>query len=321
MRRGAQAVRIGDFVKASDNNALVSLLDRWLAEVMTRLMANPRWKLHYDALAPLQFAFVGTRSRWAIAGQLIASSDRSRRRFPFLGMGAFEVAQPAAFVPRSPLVLGGLWQRLDALMADVQRADEPAQPLRALASCVHEVAPDGPGHATEMDDFLQRHTLDSLAALLAPAGHGAPLRQLALALGLLLREAPAQTGLRFEKSLALPLPRAAATRHLVAAFWLHLVAPLVRRQGIELALFVTELRARPVLVIGFCGADPDTLRALIDPQAASERLIVFDQLDWVDGQLEQDAALRRLSSCLQQEQLSLRSACAMFMDVFASPLA
>ncbi len=72
-----------------------------------------------------------------------------------------------------------------------------------------------------------------------------------------------------------------------------------------------------MLVIGFCGADPQGLRALIEPQAASERLIVLDQLDWVDELLGQEPALQRLSACLQQDRLSLRSACSLFADTFA----
>ncbi|MCL6484563.1 MAG: type VI secretion system-associated protein TagF, partial [Janthinobacterium lividum] len=55
----------------------------------------------------------------------------------------------------------------------------------------------------------------------------------------------------------------------------------------------------------------------IDPQAGSERLIVLDQLDWVEQQLGDAAALRQFSACLQQEQLSLHSACAMFAATFA----
>lgn len=102
----------------------------------------------------------------------------------------------------------------------------------------------------------------------------------------------------------------------MASLWLHLIAPFLSLADFELALFFSHLDEAPVLVIGFCGADPHGLRALIDPQAGCERLIVFDQLDWVEEQLGRDAALRRFSACLQQEQLSLRSACAMFADTF-----
>ena len=89
MKGGPQAARIGyfgklparaDFIKAADNPALASLLDGWLAEVMNRLSAAPRWKLHYDALRPVNFAFVGTRSRRAIGGHLAASSSATAIR-------------------------------------------------------------------------------------------------------------------------------------------------------------------------------------------------------------------------------------------------
>ena len=74
MKRLPQNVRIGyfgklpsraDFIKATNNLALANLLDGWLAEVMNLLSVDPRWKINYDAMRPLQFAFVGTRSRRA----------------------------------------------------------------------------------------------------------------------------------------------------------------------------------------------------------------------------------------------------------------
>ena len=66
MSRPPQAVRIGyfgkiparaDFIKSSGNPTLVALLDEWLAGVMNRFTADPRWKQNYDAMRPLHFAF------------------------------------------------------------------------------------------------------------------------------------------------------------------------------------------------------------------------------------------------------------------------
>ena len=91
-----------DFVKLAPDVELMGGLDEWLAEVMSRLPDNARWKLYYDALAPVNFAFVGPRRRHAIAGHIVASRDQSGRRFPFLMMRTLEVADPAAFVARCP---------------------------------------------------------------------------------------------------------------------------------------------------------------------------------------------------------------------------
>lgn len=325
MTRPPQQVRIGyfgkipahsDFIKGSDHIALVALLDQWLAAAMNLLSADPRWKRHYDAQAPLHFAFVGTRSRRAIAGRVVASGDRSRRRFPFLMMSVLEIDDPGRFVPASPLVLAGLWRRLETLSAAVLAAPDPAPALRALAASVVELDPGGARHDAEFDAFLERHTLASLQALLAPAGFRGPPRQLLLALGLLLRPVADSGAARLENSLALPLPREAGQGFLVASFWLRLITPFLRAADVELALFFTELDGAPIMVVGFCGAAPHTLQAIIDPAVAAERQIAFDQMEWVDQQLGDDQRARRLSACLERDQLSLRAALALFLETF-----
>ena len=307
----------GDFIKACDNHALVQLLDDWLAQVMNALTSEPRWKLNYDALPPLRFAFVGTRSRRAIAGRLEASSDQSHRRFPFMAMGALEVDDADAFVACSPLVLAPLWQRVEQLSHGIVASAEPGAALLALAGNVVEVDTGAASHAARFSAFLQAQTVHSLQAMLASPAFPVTVRELLLGLGLLLRPVRQSGRPRLEKSLVLPLPHDAGARDLAASFWLHLVTPFLRQADFELALFFAHLDEAPVLVIGFCGADPQGLRALIEPQSAGERLIVFDQLEWVDEQLESEPALRRFSACLQQEQLSLRSACSLFADTFA----
>jgi type VI secretion system protein ImpM len=322
MTRPPQAVRIGyfgkiparsDFIKASDNLALVALLDQWLAEVMNQLSADPRWKLNYDAARPLQFAFVGTRSRRAIAGHLVASSDQSQRRFPFLMMGALEVAQPPAFVPLSPVVLAQLWRQLDLLAADVLDAADPEPALQVLGHTVVEIDPEAEEHGQAFIDFLDGHNITGLEALLERTR----VRQTILALGLLLQPVRRSGAARLDKSLVLPLPQAPRYRCLVAAFWLDLIAPFLRQADFELGLFLTELRQRQVLVVGFGGAAPETLQAIIDPHCAEEQQIGFEYTDWVDQLIAGDPQVQKLSACLEQGQLSLRSAHALFHATFS----
>jgi type VI secretion system protein ImpM len=97
-------------------------------------------------------------------------------------------------------------------------------------------------------------------------------------------------------------------RNLVAAFWMHLITPFLARADFELALFITRLADRPVLVLGFSGASAQTLRAIMDPQAGIERHITFDELDWVEEQVNDDYAIKKLSTYLSQPNLSLTSA-------------
>jgi type VI secretion system protein ImpM len=321
MRRGAQAARIGyfgklpsrsDFIKAADNPTLAGLLDAWLAEVMNLVSAEPRWKLNYDAMRPLHFAFVGTRSRRAIAGHLAASSDSSRRRFPFLSMSAIEVDAPATFVPRSPLILSPLWHELDLLAEHVLDATDPDAALQALSNARVDIDPASEQHALAFSDFLERHTVTALEALL-----GSPcVRRTILAVGLLLQPVRRSGAERLDKSLVLPLPLSERQRYLVAAFWLDLIAPFLQQADFELSLFFADVRGQPSLVIGFSGAAPETLAAIIDPHSAAEQQIHFDYAGWVDELIAGDARVQKLSAYLEQGQLSLRSVQALFHETF-----
>ncbi|MFP5390532.1 MAG: type VI secretion system-associated protein TagF [Gammaproteobacteria bacterium] len=298
----------GDFVKGSDNPALVKVLDDWLAKAMDLMSADARWKLHYDSIAPLHFAFIGPRRRHAVAGHIVASSDQSNRRFPFLMMSTMEVPEPGAFVPDAPLVLSRLWNRLEALSTAVISATDATIPLQTAASQVIDLDLRTSAYDAAFADFLDMQTVGALDALLAQSGYPGTVRQVLLALGLLLQPVLASSSGRLEKSLVLPLPGDPMYRNLVAAFWMHLITPFLARADFELALFVTRIEQRPALVLGFSGASAQTLQAIMDPQAALERHITFDDLEWVEDQVDDDYAIKKLSTYLAQANLSLKSA-------------
>ncbi|MES2352120.1 MAG: type VI secretion system-associated protein TagF [Pseudomonadota bacterium] len=322
MKRGAQTARIGyfgklpargDFIKAADNLALANLLDGWLAEVMNLLSIDPRWKLNYDALPPLDFAFVGTRSRRAIAGHLRTSGDLSQRRYPFLGMSAIQIDEPSKFVSRSPLVLAPLWHAVAPLIGGVMDADDPDPALQALAATTVYIDPGEAMHEQLFTDFLDRHNIAGLEAMLARSS----VRRTILAIGLLLQPVRRSGAERLDKSLVLPLPASERQRNLVAAFWLDLITPFLHQADFELSLFFAELREQPVLVIGFSGASPETLQAIIDPRCALEQQVTFEYAGWVDELIAGDANVQKLSAYLEQGQLSLRSAHALFHETFS----
>lgn len=297
-----------DFVKASENAALSSMLDAWLAQAIDLLSLDARWKRNYDALAPIRFAFIGPRRGRAVAGHLVASSDQSGRRFPFLLMSTMPIAAPAAFVPNSPLMLARLWNRLETLSADVMRAPDPVPPLQAAANATVEFDAEDPASAAEFEQFLEQQTVGSLDALLAHPNFEGSTRQILLALGLLLQPVMATSSSRLEKSLVLPLPYEAHNRQMVATFWMHLIAPFLMRADFELSVFITHQDQRPVLVLGFSGASAQTLQAIMDPQVGLEHHIGFDQLDWVEDQVGADYAIKKVSTYLAQGALSLKAA-------------
>jgi type VI secretion system protein ImpM len=318
MTRAAGQDRIGyfgkipscaDFIKLAHDTELMGVLDDWLAEVMRRLPDDARWKLHYDALAPVSFALVGPRRRHAIAGHIIASRDQSGRRFPFLMMRTLEVDDPAAFVSRCPLALAPLFAFLARMAPQVQGAPDPAAPLQEVADTVLALDTDC---EAALADFLATGTVGTLAALL---GRG-DVRELVLALGLLLQPVMHSGAADIEKSLVLPLPDAPAARPAVAAFWMELIAPFLRQADLDLVLFFTELESRPVLVVGFCDACVASLHALIDPQLGRDQQVSFADTGWVDEQVGVDVDVRALASYLDQPQLPLKLARELFLDTF-----
>ncbi|XLZ70512.1 type VI secretion system-associated protein TagF [Massilia sp. SR12] len=291
----------GDFVRSAGDQVLVELMDQWLASVMQRLSANSRWRQHYDACAPLDFAFIGTRTRQVVSGHLLASHDQSARRFPFACMAVHQVAEPRGFLPCSPLALAPAWAMLAAVAGAGQPGDcKLAPPL-----------PDPAAAGAALDEYFAVASVASLEAQL----DGLPVRRLLLALGLLLSPLR-KTAAAPSHCLALPLPREVAMHAPVAAFWMTLAAPMLMRHDMELALFIAPVGGRPALVLGLDGANPASLQAVIDPEAAHGAMVLLADCAWVEGTLDKEPSLQRLSACLEQGQLGLPSAIELYRETF-----
>lgn len=300
----------GDFVRSPGDQVLVDLMDQWLATVMQRLSANPRWRQHYDACPPLDFAFIGTRSRQVVSGHLLASRDQSARRFPFTCMAVHQVAKARDFLPCSPLALAPSWEGL-AVAAGAASAETTRPVDGILAAPLSEPAIA----QSSFEDYLAGACLASLEQALFPQHGRVPARRLLLALGLLLlplrQRAPVPS-----HCLALPLPMDPILRAPVAAFWMTLVAPLLARQDLELAMFIAPVAGQPSLVLGLDGANPASLYAVIDPEAAQESMVMLGDCLWVEDVLTGEAPLQRLAACLEQGQLGLPSAIQLFQETF-----
>jgi len=191
-----------DFVKLAHDPAAIGMLDAWLAQVMTLLPSDARWRFHYDALAPVSFALVGPARHHAVAGHLLASHDQSGRRFPFLATRTLTVADPAAFVANCPVAFAPLWEFLQTICPKVLADADPTASLQAIADSAI-----GLGDADAYLHWLEAGTLGSLDALLGGCG----VERLVLALGLLLQPVMRSQPATLDKSLVLPLPLDAAT--------------------------------------------------------------------------------------------------------------
>ncbi|VFR45114.1 FIG00977343: hypothetical protein [plant metagenome] len=304
----------GDFVKNAAHPQLMDSLDSWVAGAMEVLGQDPHWKPFYDEAQPLQFAFLGSRSKLAIAGTLHPSQDQSGRRFPFLAATSLEVAQPLPFIARSPVAFSRLWSRMDTATAALLVTSEPGPGLAALNELEGEVRPaadDG------FDAFVDLQTVERVEAMLRGAGHNVRMHDIVLALGILLAPVMSSGSSRLGKGLALPLPDDPLYANLVSAYWMTLIAPFLGRADFEIALFSGRIAGVPRLIVGFDGASPVTLASILAaPRFLTERHIVLDEAPWVNDHIQASHGLAKLSSYLHQPRLSLRTALDTFSEVF-----
>ncbi|KVR10680.1 type VI secretion protein [Burkholderia ubonensis] len=309
----------GDFVKSPHNPQLLQTLDRWIAQALELLAEDPRWKIVYEDAQPMHFAFLGSRSRLAIAGHMVASHDVSMRRFPFLGATALEVERPVAFLARSPLAFARLWSRVAQQIPPLLGKEEPPGALQALGDTQVPIeVGGGPGNAHDgtFNDFIEHQSLYGLEQMLLASGHPVRLRGAMLALGSLLRPVMQSGSSHIERGLTLPLPVDPFYRSLVAAFWLELIAPFVAQADFELAIFMGSIAERERLIIGFNGASAKTLLSVVDPQTYAAHNIDIDDPEWIDAHAQNDQQISKLVSYLDQPQLSLRFAIDAFREAF-----
>lgn len=306
----------GDFVKSGASLPLLTSLDNWLARAMDNMSTEPRWKTLYDEVNPFHFAFVGPRSKLAIAGQFTASADTAKRRFPFVMAVTLEVVDAKTFLFRCPLALSGVWSKLAQLSADAVSSNDATHDLSALSGVPLEVDTDIASHNTRLKSYLEGQSMGSLTDLLRSGGFDGDCRQLILGLGLLLQPVMASGSNRLDKSLCLPLPQDPMAKPMVAAFWLALINPFLLRADFELAIFMATLRQRHVLIVGFSGASSVTLEAMLNPDVAQDHFIDFDDAKWVEETVQSDYGVAKVSGYLEQPRLSLLSAKQYFNEVF-----
>lgn len=308
----------GDFVRSTQQGALTQMLDQWLSQGLDLVSVDPRWKQRYDGLGACRFAFLGARSKVALAGHLIPSVDAAGRRFPFVTAGSFEVLAPLPFMALAPMALSRIWARLEGLGREVCAAEDATASLGKLSQTRMEIDTRPDSYATSFADFLDMQTVGSLEELLRASHPRLELRRTLLALGLLLQPVPASGVSRIDKGLALPLPDDPLYAPLVASFWMSLVTPFLARGDFELALFVVRRKAGAgsELCIGFAGGAPATLQAIFDADKRDEAFVEVVLADWVDEHIDQDYAIKKLSSYLMQAQLSTSQAMQTFKECF-----
>lgn len=306
----------GDFLKApGSNHQLISMLDHWAGQSLELLSQDVAWKQLYDMGHPLNFAVLGSRSRGAIAGHLLPSSDASGRRFPFMTAVSMDVPQPLAFLSRSPLAFSRVWARLERETLVARDAPDPTTPLSELVDNRANVNVLYEALNPAFQDFLEMQTLESLESLLGVHDGSVSVRRIMLALGILLQPVMSSGAARIGKGLFLPLPRDPLYRNLVSTFWLDLISGFLARADFELLLLLRQ-GPHPALFVGFSGVQGRGLQAMFDPRVVEQDFIPLSDPDWVEDHAHDDPALKKLSTYTGQGNLSLRTARNTFRETF-----
>lgn len=306
----------GDFVRSAVGAPLIHKLDEWMSQAVELMTEDPRWKLVYDGAPPVHFAVLGPGHQAGLVGHLVASRDTSGRRFPFVRAASIELPQPERFLPYAAHALMPLWQ---LQQGDVQRALDAetfSEHLLSTEPVSVKVSP-----SALRDEHLAYsgvHTLSQLSLWISAASTSevVSVRQTLLALGMLLQPVRFQGIVGLSKGLILPLPVEASMFAAVTSFWTHLIAPFFLTTNAELAFMLSWHGEQPVLLVGFHGVSPVTLRSALDLEFARAQHLQVVEAQWVEEWVDSDYGLRKLSTVLRDGSLSWSAAAEMFHEVF-----
>jgi type VI secretion system protein ImpM len=307
----------GDFVKSGGDARLIAHVDRWLATGIELLAANPGWKDYYDHSEPVDFLFLAPHRQRAISGVMVASSDASRRRFPFAAATLLDVARALDYLSLSPLHLERHSNYQRALAQHASAAVDATEPLAALDGMPLETAVSPATHAGRYRHFLLNTTITGLGNALALDPEGASVRQMVLAVAHLLQPVLAEHRQAPRKGLALPLPCDPARMPYYKALWLDLIGVFLERAHFELGIFSCRHFGVPKLIVTFNGPDPQAIHALFDEQAAADYLIDMAVATWID-EMEIPTTSAKLAAYLEHDDMSLHCIATTFRQCFSS---
>lgn len=309
----------GDFVRSASHPALIQSLDRWLSSGVELMAEDAHWKAIYDQADAAHFAMVSPHRHTAVAGHIVPSADLSGRRFPFLTACAIESGNGGDLLALGPLMLQPAWEQLSGAATKARQAGEgdASAVLGDLGQALVPAPLSAQQARQQYQRFLETTTLATLVQDLSGSAAPVDVRQILLALGLLLQPVMNSVGQPIEKGLCLPLPREDFARCAVATFWMDVIARFLARSTYDLTLFLPRgLNHRPCLMVGFSAGAANVLQGLFDPRVTDSVFISLNASPWVEAYVANDYALKKLSSYLLMPQMSLAQVLISFQEAF-----
>ncbi|MBA4261696.1 MAG: type VI secretion system-associated protein TagF [Comamonadaceae bacterium] len=309
----------GDFVRSASHPALIQSLDRWLSSGVELMAEDAHWKQIYDQADSAHFAMLSPHRNTAVVGHIVPSVDTSGRRFPFLTACTIESENGTELLGLGPLKMQATWGRLAEAghKARAANGDDAAIVLGDLAQLTVPGLMPSSAARLAYRRYLEQTTVSSFVQDLSDINMALDVRQTVLALGLLLQPVMNSVGQPIEKGLSLPLPREDFNRFLVGTFWMDLLSRFLARSHHDLTLFMPRgVNHKPCLMIGFSAGAANVLQGLLDPRVTSGVFLSLNESPWVEAYVANDYALKKLSSYLQQPQMSLAQVLDTFQEAF-----
>jgi type VI secretion system protein ImpM len=309
----------GDFVRSTTASGLIHSLDRWMSSGIELMSEDVHWKQMYDQAKGVHFLMLNAIKGHAVVGHLLPSADSSGRRFPFIMACGMEVPAQAQSVALSPLLFQSSWTKLHEDMRSAVSAseDDAYTCLQNLQSATAPGAGDAVLLGREYEAFIGQTSLASFSQTLNIDGGMEQVRQLLLALGLLLQPLVDARPQEVDKGIVLPLPKTIWARPLFAAWWMDLIALFVGNKGLDLTVILpATMDDEGGLRVCFSAGAPAVLQALMDTRHSPEVFIPIDDTDWVRSYLDNDYGLKKFSSYLQQPSMSLVQVRRTFQEAF-----
>ncbi len=305
----------GDFLKGTEHRPLIAVLDQWVSEGLKLLTEDVAWKTVYDSAHAVNFALMGTRRHTVVGGRLLPSHDVSGRRFPFMTAVTYEAELSPRFVAHVPQAMSRLWSRMAREMEEARISTRPGTALSAIAASPITLTVQTDVLRAIYDDFLDSQTIGSLQDMLDASGHQVDIRRIFIGLGILMKPVRALQSPKMAKGLRLPLPADPMYQQLVSTFWLDLVAGFLDRVNFDLVVLQRN-EPVPMMTLGFRGVNAKAMHGVFDARVEAADTVLLDDPDWVEDQVQDQYALKKLSNYCHQSSLSLRTANATFLETF-----
>ena len=155
----------GDFVAHGLSEAARTGLDSWLSGCLLPLKerTGDGWEAFWDGAPPIRFWIGRALAGRTLAGVMVASHDRVRRRFPLILMAEGAALPPPVIDPDQ-----AMYEAFEAHLAVMRPGEEAASLLDGLDAPLPEA--EDAAAKSEGPTVWAHHPDGDLAALLAAAG-------------------------------------------------------------------------------------------------------------------------------------------------------